>query len=50
MPNQIDLWLNGPWEVAKSLAVPFEGDLKTIAVSADVGKVANNHIGLLGPI
>lgn len=50
MPDQIDLWLNGPWNKAKSLAVPFMEDLKTIAVSADVGKVGNNHAELLDPI
>lgn len=49
LPDRVDAWLGDPWDDAKELASPYQGDLRTAAVSKDVGRVQNNYPELLDP-
>ncbi len=49
-PDQVNLWVDGPWDDAKALTGVFLGPLAATAVSKDVGNVRNNYPGLLEPI
>ncbi|MEP2103108.1 MAG: SOS response-associated peptidase [Parasphingorhabdus sp.] len=49
-PEQAGSWLSGPWEQAKRLMAPYEGELNFIPVSKEVGKVQNNYPALLEPV
>ncbi len=46
-PDQVSSWLNGSWDDAQDMLVPFAGQLDVIPVSNDVGSVKNNHARLL---